>query len=795
MLPPRALLTLLVAALLGVLTAAPAAAAGGGAGGATDASSGAAASSSIGAVPGPVVLVGVPGLRWSDVTPVDAGGGALVDDVPVVQGPDGRPRAAASTPTLGALLRDGGVGDVAVRGVTSSACPADGWLALSSGSRSLDPRPGMPVAAADGEGAEPAPEEVQTRCTRLLEPQDGAVGRWSVYATALAEQEYDARPGLLGDTLAAAGVPTASVGPGAAVALATSGGTLVGPHADRPGDPAELGAAVAEALGGGARLVVVDAGSVLADARPDGEGSAEVPEAGATAVVETLDARVGAVLAAVPEGATVYVASLADATSTAHLGAFAATGPAPAGVAARYDGTLVGARSTRQDGLLQTTDLTPAVLAALGVDAPGRLVGSPVLPVEAGLDAEERRAVVLDLSRAAVEVRPVVGPFFYALYGSQLLVYGLGVVALRRRWGGAGGRRRVLAWLRRVSVVSASVPVSTFLANLVPWWRAEASALVLVVAVAGWTAVVAAVALLGPWRRGVLGPLGAVAGTTAAVLAVDVVLGSTLQLSSLMGPNPIVAGRFYGLGNPPFALFATGCLLLATALASRLLQRGRGKWAVAVVVALGVGAAVLDGAPGLGSDFGGPPAIVPAFAILALLVAGVAITWRRVVVIGGGTVVVMAGLATLDWLRAPADRTHLGRFVETVLDGGAAEVVGRKVAANLSVLTGNPQGLLVPIAALFVALVLLRPGAAGPPALRRAFDRSPALRAGFGAWLVLILIGFAVNDSGTSIPAVAATLMVPLLTAAGARALEDDLTPSSPLVTASADPAGEPAVR
>lgn len=751
----------LVLALLAGLVAAPAAVA----------ATSAPRSTGGAAVPGPVVLVGVPGLRWGDVTPVDADGEPLGDLAEHGAGPTGTVQAPAGTPVLGALQRDAGLGDVAVRSVTSSACPADGWLAVSAGSRALDPRPGLEIPLADGGTAEPDPAEVLTRCSPLTEPVDGEVTRWGTYRAAVATQDYDARLGLLGDALAAAGTPSASVGPGAAVALATTDGTLEGPHERRPPEPAALGEAVERLLDDGARLLVVDAGSVLADPAP-GE---EVPEEAAVTSVELLDARVGAVLDAVPDDATVLVAGIADATARAHLGAFAAVGPAPAGGAsATYDGTLVGSTSTRQDGLLQTTDVAPTLLAALGVAAPGGLVGAPVLPVVTGLTAEERRDSVLDLSLAAVEVRPVVGPFFYALYGAQVLLYGAAFLGLRRGWGGTAGRRGVLAWLRRVSVVFASVPVATVLAGLVPWWRSDVPGLSLVLAVGAGTAVVSAVALLGPWRRTLLGPAAVVGGATALVLAADVITGSTLQLSSLMGPNPVVAGRFYGLGNPPFALFSTGFLLLATALAHGLLTRGRRGAAVGVVAVVGVVCAAINGTPGLGSDFGGPPAIVPAFTLLALLVAGVRLTVVRVLGVGVGTLLVMSLLATLDYLRPADQRTHLGRFVETVLDGGAVGVVQRKLSANLEVLTGNPQGLLVPLAALFVAFVLLRPGAGGPPALRRAFDRSPTLRHGFLAWLVLVLIGFAVNDSGTSIPAVAATLMVPLLTAAGVRALEDD---------------------
>jgi len=46
------------------------------------------------------------------------------------------------------------------------------------------------------------------------------------------------------------------------------------------------------------------------------------------------------------------------------------------------------------------------------------------------------------------------------------------------------------------------------------------------------------------------------------------------------------------------------------------------------------------------------------------------------------------------------------------------------------------------------------------------------LRSGLIAFGVMMLIGFLMNDSGTSIPAVAATVALPLLIAASVRALE-----------------------
>jgi hypothetical protein len=62
-----------------------------------------------------VVLVGVPGLRWADVS-------------------------AAATPALWRLARQGSVGSLSVTGIGPLSCPADGWLMLNAGARAAAPR-------------------------------------------------------------------------------------------------------------------------------------------------------------------------------------------------------------------------------------------------------------------------------------------------------------------------------------------------------------------------------------------------------------------------------------------------------------------------------------------------------------------------------------------------------------------------------------------------------------------------------------------------------------------------------
>ena len=322
--------------------------------------------------------------------------------------------------------------------------------------------------------------------------------------------------------------------------------------------------------------------------------------------------------------------------------------------------------------------------------------------------------------------------------------------------------------------------MSTFLANLVPWWRAHPPSYVLVGLVAAWVAVVTALALLPRWKSWPLGPLGVVAAVTAVVVAADVVTGGRLQLSSLMGVQPLVGARFYGFNNQAFALFAATTVLLAVALANPLVQRGRRAAAAAVVAGIGVVATVLDGMPGLGSDFGGPPALVPGSRSLALLAAGTRLSWLQ----GGSRA--RGRRRRRHRLRGhrldpPAGRAHAPRPVRADR-ARRRPVAGHRAQGdqNLEILFGNWLTLLAIGGIALVVLVLGRPLrtaaiapdggpfgwlSGGAPLTRLASD-APMLRPGLVALAVTLGIGFALNDSGVVIPAVGVSVAVPLLVAA-----------------------------
>lgn len=721
------------------------------------------ASAATDVAPRPVVLIGTSGVTWEDVDP--------------------------ATPTL-TTLSGGSVGVLAVRSVRPTTCPVDGWLAVQTGRRAADdldqgrcrtPSVDFTAAPADAGGG---PARVQG---------------WDRIGAAVAGQDFEAPLGLLARSLRDASVPAAAVGPGAAIALADAQGrverawpglgsgaatAVIGEDAAAPEPLAEQ---VRAALESGARLVLVDIGGTLADHAPKAPAGARPAEP--QTQLGVVDDRVRAVATAVPEDATLVVASLADdGSDEPRLQLVAAGGPAPDG--RRYSSALLGSPSTRQDGMAQTTDLLPTLLRLVGADVPAEAVGSPLVPLDGAGSPRAHLRHLRDQQAAAVEMHRVVPWFFGGFVAAQLLLFGGATVVIKRLSDRPERRRPVLRRVRAAAVLFASVPAATFLANLVPWWRAGSPGWAVTAAVTGFALLIGVPALLLPGRERLLAPFGTVGTATALVLGVDVATGSHLVLSSLMGVQPLVAGRFYGFSNPGFALFATGCLLAAADAADALLRRGRPRRAVAAVVGIGAACLVIDGTPGLGSDFGGPPAILPAFAVLALLVAGVRLTWRRMLAVAGLTVVVLASLSLADWLRPAADRTHLGRFVQTVIDGGAWPVVQRKAEQNLAILL-RPISLPVPVAVAFVVWVLARPARSGVRPLASAYERSRALRPALAAFAVLMVLGFALNDSGTAIPAVAGAMAVPLLVAVTARSLELD-DEERPVVRTGPRPPGVP---
>ncbi len=713
---------------------------------------------------GQLVIMGISGLRWEWVTQENA-------------------------PALTVWARSATAANSVVRTVGDSTCPAEGWLTLGASQRVQD----------------------FVHCRELAAPKGENLSEWAAISRSNSSNPYSPHLGVLGETLTQAGVTSAALGPGAALALADSTGhlassyadvaplpnaALMDPAADVPDDPGRTEASEAYTrVGANADLVVADLGSIrypnYALVSPEEQvrrsplstfdrlaASFATPEPTPQSVlaqVRAADARFSSLLNAVMQAnpeAKVIVTSLADATDTAALGFFAMGNATALGTSG-----FATTESTRHMGLIQIFDVSAHILAHTAQD-------SQALTSSLGARIEEARVASADevVSRLTDEaarsqaVRPLIGSFYLGL---GILVIILFSVAMKEWWKpqadqdtkeGKARTHRRLRLLTHMSAWVASLPVASFLVNLMPWWRFERPGAGLFAGIAVISCIIAGCALALA-RFLPAAPYILIGGISALTLLVDVLCGTDskypLQFSSLLGSQPQVGGRFYGFSNAPFALFTAALLIMATPMAQALRIRcGRIAALLSLVFIAGVGAYV-DGAPSLGADFGGPPALVVGFLILAFLVWGVRLAFSRFVFVCALGIAGVGVFCYIDYLKPPTQRSHLGRFVESLNNGEALNTVSRKLS---DLVFGLPLPLAVVLLALACALIgcafwFLRCHSDSRNSfihVRAAWKDVPEFRMSATSVLCALAVGMVLNDSGVVILFVGLVLAFPL---------------------------------
>jgi hypothetical protein len=636
-----------------------------------------------------VVVVGLSGLRWSDVS-------------------------ATRTPELWRLAGEGSVGNLVDYAVLPLTCPADGWLTLNAGARAQSGHTNaacgaFPAVRAAGAGASvPGLPALETYNHRFHNNPD-----WGL---------------LSGQT---PGCATAA-GPGAALALADRGGQVA---SYLPGPGQGTAAVLARCP-----LTVVDLGTL---------GYTERARQLATA-----DAQLATIAAALPADTTLLVTAPGAPSKPPHLQLALADGPG-------YSSGLLNAVSTRQPGLIVLTDLTPTVLGWLGATVPPQTVGAHVTRGDRGSLAATVQALT-GRDTAEQVWRDTHDEFFWAYSLADAAV--LAAIGLAS-WGAAPEQRRRRARRWRVAgVCAAAVPAGTFLANLVPWSTTAHPAAWLYGVSAALAVVIAGAALLGCRHRGPLAPLGVICLFTVAVLGVDVMTGSGLQLETPFGLSVLEAGRFYGIGNEALGIYGLSGLFGAAWLAMVLLHRyaPSRRPAVLAVAAVAVFAVFASGWPGFGGKVGGTIAMVPCFLLLGMVVAGTRLNWRRILLVAISGLALFAVFALISYLVPATGHSDIGVFAGNTLHGRSGGLLLRKINSNLGSLSVNAFSPLIPIVAIVTGLMLWRPAWFRLTTMPAAFAAEPLLRPVLGVLWLMPVLGWLANDSGVIVAAAVLPFALPL---------------------------------
>jgi hypothetical protein len=383
-----------------------------------------------------------------------------------------------------------------------------------------------------------------------------------------------------------------------------------------------------------------------------------------------------------------------------------------------FDGDLTS-DSTRLDGYVLATDVAPTILKRLGVGIPPQMSGQPIR-AEGAVDP----AAVVELGDRMAAISERRG----AVIGLSLLVWivvlGLAIVATRRMAARPGVRIVGLAVVYLPLVLLAGAAA-----------EAGQTAEMLLVMLGAPALAGATLALFDGYRA-----LAVASGLTVLAYAIDVIAGSSLTALSLLGPNPGLGVRFYGIGNELEALLAvlivagTGAGL--TGFAPRTPPRRR----AAAFLAIGVCGAFVFAAGRFGADVGAAIVFPLGAAVAAAVVA--ARRRRSALLVFALPGAVLALLALGDLLSGA--NAHLTR---SVLDAGGlgdlGDVAQRRLQLSAHSFTRPIVFVFLPLIAALVALAVMR-----RDRLRAWLGGRPAMRAGMIGAVAATAVGALANDSG-----------------------------------------------
>ena len=744
---------------------------------------------------GKTIVYGIPGLTINDIDP-------------------------ERTPNLYALLADGAAANLNVRTIGSATCPGSGWLSMGAGTRAeagppMDPDeegnkatcPPISAPSTSTEAVEKAQEKAKSTKEsggngRDASDEDLAENSADGTATATIDDfeaikkpnidsGYSVDYGMLARLIREQGEPpshsesaadpntsgqgspleacVAAEGPGAAYAVADENG-IVANYSD-------------DAAASDCRLDLVDLGSIgssawLYDPIPNFPYTVPAVFDREERVAEA-DKRLGTKLEGVRNAAkpgsaepTIIVAGLGDSSSLPQLRAFIASGPG-------YEPGSVSSASTRTPGLLQLTDLAPGLLDRFGISSPSG-ISFDITPTD---DAPQKRIDdLVSTSQKATSIYQHLSTFSLLLDVTFYVLFILcGLLLSRSLLGRRGGAtiaasvHRFLAW---ISLAVATVPMGAFLAGLFPWARLPQPGLGLGLAVAVSAALLFGLSLLPPWGRSWRGRVAALSLASFLVLAIDLITGSHLQGNSLLGYNPIVGGRYYGLGNQGAAIFIVSLFIFLGIAISWLRTKGHRRMVFILPLILGLFAVFVSGNPSWGAKFGGTIATLAGLLVLLALISRIRLSFFRLMLIGLASLAVLLGIAFLDWLREPGDRSHFGNFFDQIVTGEALQVIGRKLGANLHIMQINPALAIVTplavIAILFFLRYLLHFPSISPTSrvgrltnkwrgrLPQVFEDQD-VHFGFLGAVTGLAVGLVLTDSGIAVPSTGAMVLLPYL--------------------------------
>lgn len=403
--------------------------------------------------------------------------------------------------------------------------------------------------------------------------------------------------------------------------------------------------------------------------------------------------------------------------------------------------SLLTSGTTLREGLVSNVDLAPAVLDFFDIDIPSSLTGQKITISSTSLknridylNSINERAVFRDYAEPILVV-------VFIIFQVIILLLALLVILSKR-----AVSKSVFTTLSGFILSIITVPFTFF---IMPLLAAPSMNLVRFLLI-DIGAVLVLVILILIISKNKFDSLIIISAATVLFLVIDLFLGGELNMNTIFGYSPIIAGRFYGMGNQ-----ATSILIGATLLGSTAFLERRKSFPLSLKVILGLiflGLVFVIGFPLLGANIGGTITAISAFGITYLQLIRKKIRARDVLIIILTVIILLGLFVAVDMFQPRGTETHMGRSTQLITQSGGEAVIQiakRKVETNLRVLRVSSWSYLLLIILGLLSFMRFKPRGG----FEELLAQYPYLASGITGALVGSIVGFLANDSGIVIPA------------------------------------------
>jgi hypothetical protein len=405
---------------------------------------------------------------------------------------------------------------------------------------------------------------------------------------------------------------------------------------------------------------------------------------------------------------------------------------------------MIFSPSTRRQGIVSMYDLAPTILTQLNLPHPAAMIGMPLQRT----NKDDALQHLLQLNSDIAQVYKLRPQLLYPFVSYQIVVLLVSLLMVLLQW--------------RNGIRSTTLPLYTLILSplgmLLMGWLVKL----------GWSTQGLLVffiffLIIGSWlavQYSVYTSLVTICALTVMTLFIDGFTGAHAMKSSVLGYDPMIGARYYGVGNEYMGVWIGAAVLGVSA------GMHFNKWKKIAAVASGLlFAAILIymASPSWGTNAGGAITAGVAFGLAWLRLFSrriqLQVHWGRLLM----WVTLFAGAALIGlWLLNGGGRTtnesqsHIGRAMDHLLAGRfdlIGGIVWRKLMMNIHLIGVSVWSKALLTSLLVMAVLVMKPAGI----FRRWQHTHGPLMHGLSAIATGAIIALLVNDSGI---VAAATMMV-----------------------------------